>query len=49
MALNFVSPVKIDGKDGGGLKLENIGPMFSIFFFRIPAKITNKINKLCAP
>lgn len=29
--------------------LKILGQCFQFFFFRIPAKITNKINKLCAP
>ena len=38
----FLSPVAMDGKDGDGLKLENIWPIISSFD-AVSSQITNKI------
>ena len=44
----FLSSVFMDGKDGNGLKLENIGPIFSSFD-AISSKITQKIVMVNSP
>ena len=44
----FLSSVATDDKDGNGLKLENIGPIFSSFG-AISTKITKKLLWLALP
>jgi len=44
----FLSSVATDGKDGNGLKLEKIGPIFSSFDAMF-SKITKKILRLVLP
>ena len=44
----FLSSIATDGKDGVGLKLEKIGPIFSSFD-AMSSKITNKILWLALP
>ena len=44
----FLSSVATDGKDGNGLKLEKIGPIFSSFH-TMSSKITNNIIMVSSP
>ena len=44
----FLSPVSINDKDGHGLKLEKLGPTFSIFN-PMTAEMSPKNIMVCAP